>query len=61
LDIEGGEMACLTAFPFDAHDVKIWSIENNTGTSEIKQLMDTKGYDLIEFCGPDEVYFKRSP
>lgn len=61
LDIEGGEIACLKAFPFTDHDVKIWSIENNTNTSEIKQIMDTNGYDLIEFCGPDEMYFKRSP
>lgn len=61
LDIEGGEIECLNSFPFDKHDVTIWSIENNTGTSEIKQIMDSKGYDLIEFCGPDEMYFKRSP
>ncbi|MCF2871585.1 FkbM family methyltransferase [Octadecabacter sp. G9-8] len=61
LDIEGGEIACLKGFPFADHDVKIWSIENNTGTPEIKQIMDEQGYDLIEFCGPDEVYFKRSP
>jgi FkbM family methyltransferase len=61
LDIEGGEMECLNAFPFEDHDVKVWAIENNTGTPQIKQLMDSKGYDLIEFCGPDELYFKRSP
>ena len=61
LDIEGGEIACLSAFPFAEHDVKMWSIENNTGTSEIKQIMEANGYNLIEFCGPDEMYFKRSP
>ncbi|MBU2992363.1 FkbM family methyltransferase [Octadecabacter sp. 1_MG-2023] len=61
LDIEGGEIECLKSFPFEKHDVKIWSIENNTGTPQIKQIMDENGYDLIEFCGPDEMYFKRSP
>lgn len=61
LDIEGGEVACLKGFPFDQHDVKIWSIENNTGSPQIKQIMEANGYDLIEFCGPDEMYFKRSP
>jgi len=61
LDIEGGELECLKTFPFNDHDVKIWSIENNTGTPEIKKLMDEAGYNLIEFCGPDEMYFKRSP
>ncbi|MDC0116178.1 FkbM family methyltransferase [Octadecabacter sp.] len=61
LDIEGGEIECLKAFPFDDHKVKIWSIENNTGTPEIKTIMEAKGYALIEFCGPDEMYFKGSP
>jgi len=61
LDIEGGELSCLEAFPFADHDVKIWAIENNTGTPQIKKIMEEQGYALIEFCGPDEVYFKRSP
>lgn len=60
LDIEGGELACLKSFPFEKHNVAIWAIENNTGTPEIKKLMEKNGYDLIEFCGPDEMYFKRS-
>lgn len=59
LDIEGGEIACLQSFPFADHDVTLWSIENNTGTSEIKKIMVGNGYDLIEFCGPDELYLKR--
>ena len=60
LDIEGGELACLKTFPFEEHKVGIWAIENNTGTPEIKRIMEKNGYDLIEFCGPDEMYFKRS-
>ena len=60
LDIEGGELECLKSFPFKDHNVAIWAIENNTGTPAIKKLMDENGYDLIEFCGPDEMYFKRS-
>lgn len=60
LDIEGGEIACLKAFPFKDHDVKVWAIENNTGTSEIRDIMNANGYDLIEFCGPDEMYLKKA-
>jgi FkbM family methyltransferase len=59
LDIEGGEIACLKTFPFKDHDVKAWAIENNTGTTEIRDIMTKNGYDLIEFCGPDELYFKQ--
>lgn len=60
LDIEGGELECLKSFPFADHNIAIWAIENNTATPEIKKIMDANGYDLIEFCGPDELYFKRS-
>jgi len=60
LDIEGGELACLKSFPFADHDISVWAIENNDGTPEIKKIMDDNGYDLVEFCGPDELYFKRS-
>lgn len=56
LDIEGGELSALQAFPFDAHRVGIWAIENNTASREINDLMRSKGYDLIDFCGPDEIY-----
>lgn len=58
LDIEGGELAALTKFPFDKHDVKVWSIENNLGDPALPALMREKGYELIEFCGPDEIYSK---
>lgn len=58
LDIEGGELAALRKFPFDKHDVKVWSIENNSGDSALPALMREKGYELIEFCGPDEIYSK---
>lgn len=60
LALTGGEIACLAEFPFADHDVKIWSIENSTGTPKLKEIMDQNGYDLVEFCGADEMYFKRS-
>jgi len=59
LDIEGGEIAVLETFPFDRHRVAVWSIENNTGAPRIPQIMREQGYDLVEFCGPDEIYLDR--
>jgi FkbM family methyltransferase len=56
LDIEGGETRTLSAFPFDRHRVGIWAIENNTGGPEIGQIMSARGYQLVEFCGPDEIW-----
>ena len=58
LDIEGGEAAVLDGFPFDKHAVKVWAIENNTAGPEIGNIMRKNGYDLAEFCGPDEIYIK---
>lgn len=56
LDIEGGEVKTLAAFPFDRHRVGVWAIENNSGGPEIGLIMRAKGYELIEFCGPDEIW-----
>lgn len=56
LDIEGGELQVLRSFPFARHRVGIWSIENNTAAPEIAQIMRGAGYELIEFCGPDEMW-----
>lgn len=56
LDIEGGELAALSVFPFADIRVEFWAIENNTGSGEIAALMRDKGYELVEFCGPDEIY-----
>ncbi|EAR53138.1 hypothetical protein OG2516_11761 [Oceanicola granulosus HTCC2516] len=61
LDIEGGELAVLEAFPFARHDITAWSIENNTASPRIPEIMRANGYDLVEFCGPDEIYLERRP
>ena len=61
LDIEGGELAALRVFPFDTYPVTVWAIENNSGGPEIAELMRGHGYDIAEFCGPDEIYIRRTP
>ncbi len=59
LDIEGGEVAALEAFPFADHRVGLWAIENNTATSRIGEIMRASGHDLVAFCGPDEIWQRR--
>lgn len=59
LDIEGAEIAVLSEFPFEQHGVGVWSIENNTGSPEPGRIMRAAGYDLVEFCGPDEIWRRR--
>lgn len=60
LDIEGGEEAALAAFPFERHRVGAWAIENNAGTPALGRVMRAAGYELVEFCGPDEVWRRRA-
>jgi hypothetical protein len=59
LDIEGAEIAVLSDFPFDQHLVRVWAIENNSGSPEIGRIMRAAGYELVEFCGPDEIWRAR--
>jgi FkbM family methyltransferase len=60
LDVEGGEMAVLSAFPFEKYDITAWTIENNDAKMQIPQLMRDKGYNRIEALGVDDVYVKAS-
>lgn len=59
LDIEGGEFDVLKTFPFEEIRVSVWAIENNTGKPDMALFMRDKGYDLVEFCGPDEIYVSK--
>lgn len=56
LDVEGGELEIMRNFPFDAFNIRVWSIENNARAPEIPALMRVNGYRLAEFCGVDDIY-----
>lgn len=59
LDIEGGEIAVLEQFPFERHNVKVWSIENNDGSPRLGEIMRSAGYVIVDYVGPDELWRKR--
>ena len=58
LDVEGGELAILSTFPFDRFDITAWCIENNQESAQIPELMMARGYRRIEAIGVDEIYVK---
>ena len=58
LDVEGGEMDILTHFPFEEYDIDMFSVENNAQSTDLPQLMSSKGYELVEFVGVDDIYRK---
>ncbi len=60
LDIEGGEVAALSAFDFAKYPVHAWTIENNAGDSggEIGAIMAAAGYARAAHVGVDEIYVR---
>ena len=60
LDVEGGELAILRAFPFERFRITAWTIENNAAARDIPALMHEKGYLRVEALGVDDVYVLRS-
>ncbi|MGH1349654.1 MAG: FkbM family methyltransferase [Methyloligellaceae bacterium] len=58
LDVEGAEYSILSNFPFDEFNIRAWTIENNRQTTDIAELMISKGYELLVVLGVDEIYKK---
>ena len=58
LDVEGGELAILSGFPFERYRITAWTIENNRADTLIPELMAGKGYRRTEALGVDDVYVR---
>jgi FkbM family methyltransferase len=58
LDVEGGEMDILADFPVEKFEIDVFSIENNAQSGDLPKLMKSKGYELVEFVGVDDIYRK---
>jgi len=59
LDVDGPEYEILTSFPFDKHEVILWTIEHNLFRfgpdlkNRIERLMNSKGYVVAVENVPD--------
>lgn len=56
LDVEGSELDILTGFPFDQVPIRVITVENGAGGSDLHRVLERHGFHLIEFLGVDEVY-----
>jgi len=56
--VEGGEMDILAGFAFEKFEIDMFSIENNAQSADLPKLMKSKGYELVEFVGVDDIYRK---
>lgn len=60
IDVEGGEMNVLESIDFDKVRIKVFSIENNYGESDVQNFLKKKGYSKINKIGADEFFEYKS-
>ena len=58
IDVEGGESSILSSFDFNAFDISVLSIENNTGndSGSVREILGPAGYRVVDIIGVDEIY-----
>ncbi len=56
IDVEGGEMIVLNSIDFSQISIKVFTVENNNRTREVREFLGPKGYSLIGKIGSDEVF-----
>lgn len=61
LDIEGGEWAVLSSFPFDEYTFRCMSIERcSDHCVRLRRLLKSRGYRLVGMTGADDLWVHRS-
>jgi len=56
IDVEGGEMEVLRTIDFERFQFKLITIENNVGTSALRDFMRQKGYTIYLDLGVDLMF-----
>lgn len=60
IDVEGGEIGVLKSIDFSKVQIKVFTIENNYNSKEIRNFLKPYGYKLLAKLGADEVYHLNS-
>jgi FkbM family methyltransferase len=60
IDTEGSEFNIIKSIDFSKTNIKIFTIENNYQTTEIKDYLEDKGYDLYCKIQWDDVFIKKN-
>jgi FkbM family methyltransferase len=58
IDTEGSEFNIIKSIDYDKSNIKIFSIENNYGDTEIKDFLESKGYTLYKKIQWDDIFIK---
>jgi FkbM family methyltransferase len=59
IDTEGSEYDILSSVDFDYFDIRVITAENNSGSDDVKRLLEKNGYVFLTKCCSDEIYAKR--
>jgi len=63
IDIEGGELAALQAFPFEKFGVGAWTIEHNNEEpkrTQVRRVLEANGYRLARTVRWDDWYLPKN-
>lgn len=58
IDTEGSEFNIVKSIDFEKTNIKIFSIENNYGDTEIKDFLESKGYTLYKKIQWDDIFIR---
>lgn len=58
LDVEGAEKSILERFPFDDFAITAWSVENNSSSDALSEIMTRAGYARQACIGVDELWVR---
>jgi FkbM family methyltransferase len=58
IDTEGSEFNIIKSIDFDKTNIKIFSIENNYGDTQIQDYLSSKGYVLYKKIQWDDIFIK---
>jgi FkbM family methyltransferase len=58
IDTEGSEFNIIKSIDFDKTNIKIFSIENNYGDTQIQHYLEQKGYILYKKLDWDDIFIK---
>jgi FkbM family methyltransferase len=59
IDTEGSEFNIIKSIDFDKANIKIFSIENNYGDTQIQNYLESKGYILYKKIQWDDIFIKQ--
>ena len=59
VDTEGSEFKILKELDFNKFNIKIFLVENNYGSTEVRELLQQNNYELVGRLSIDDVFVKK--